>query len=39
MHRASDEWKENIRNINEQKLNKKIARLLSKFAQLINISE
>ena len=30
MHRASDEWKEYIRNIDEHNLNKKIARLLSK---------
>ena len=29
MHRASDEWKENIRNIDEQNLNREIARLLS----------
>ena len=30
MHTASDELKENIRNINEQNLNRKIAQLLSK---------
>ena len=30
MRRASDELKENIRNIDEQNLNREIARLLSK---------